>query len=329
MDASHDDLPFAGLTPDCVFDALHSAGYDGDGRLLPLNSYENRVYQAWPEDKPPIVVKFYRNGRWTDNAILEEHAFIENLHAHDIPVVRPLLSNDGSTLHRYQGFRFAVFPRQGGRAPEIDDLKVLTRIGAFLGRMHAVGGCGTFQHRPSLDPTTFGVASRAYLLDHSWLPAALVTVWTGVVDQALACIEACYARAGAVKTLRLHGDCHLGNVLWTDDRPHFVDFDDARNGPAIQDLWMLLSGSPAEMQCQLNAILEGYDSFYTFDRRELYLMEALRTLRMLHHCAWLAQRWRDPAFPPAFPWFDTPRYWEDVILELREQIALMNEEPLR
>ncbi|HMM47836.1 MAG TPA: serine/threonine protein kinase [Thiobacillaceae bacterium] len=323
-DAPH---PYSALTPDCALDALEHTGLRADGRLLALNSYENRVYRMGVEDGAPVAVKFYRPGRWTDAAILEEHAFTTQLAAAEIPVVPPLRFN-GATLHTHAGFRFAVYAWQGGRTAEFDRMETLEWMGRFLGRIHAVGATQAFAHRPMLDIATFGYASRDALRAGGWLPADLVAAWESVVDHALASVSHCYARAGAVRAIRLHGDCHAGNVLWTDAGPHFVDFDDSRMGPAVQDLWMLLSGEREAQQAQLNAILAGYEDFATFDPRELHLVEALRTLRLIHHAAWLARRWDDPAFPAAFPWFNTQQYWQTHILELREQIALMDEPPL-
>ena len=328
MNSSH---PYAALTPDCALDALDSTGFKADGRLLALNSYENRVYQMGVEDAAPagalVVVKFYRPERWSDAAILEEHAFTTELAAREIPVVAPLELN-GATLHRHAGFRFAVYPKQGGRMPEFDRVDTLQRMGRFLGRIHAVGAQADFSHRPTLDLESFGFASRDFLRSGSWLPSDLIAAWDSVVEHALASVAYCYERAGTVRAIRLHGDCHAGNVLWTDAGPHFVDFDDSRMGPAVQDLWMLLSGEREEQQAQMNEILKGYEDFAEFDPRELHLVEALRTLRLIHYSAWLARRWDDPAFPAAFPWFNTAQYWQARILELREQIALMDEPPL-
>jgi Ser/Thr protein kinase RdoA (MazF antagonist) len=318
---------FSALNPDCVLNALESVGFRGDGRLLALNSYENRVYEVGMDEGPPLVSKFYRPGRWTDSAILEEHAFVQELAEHEIPVV-PALSRDGLTLHRFEGYRFAIFPKQGGRAPELEDRSTLERIGRFLGRIHAIGAVRPFRVRPALDTASFGEEPRDYLLTHGFIPADLEVAYRGAVNQALDAVHHCFARAGKVRLLRLHGDCHPGNVLWTDEGPHFVDFDDSRMGPAVQDLWMLLSGERGDMAQQLSDILAGYEDFADFDERELHLIEALRTLRLIHYAAWLAQRWDDPAFPKAFPWFNTQRYWQDRILELREQIALMDEPPL-
>ncbi len=319
--------PFAALGPDRVLDALASVGLFGDGRLLALNSYENRVYQVGIEDAKPVVVKFYRPGRWSDAAILEEHAFMDELCEAEIPVV-PAQRIDGRTLHGFEGYRFAVFERHGGRAPELDSPDVLEWTGRFIGRIHAVGARRPFAERPALDVDTFGVASRDYLLGAGFIPPELVAAYRSVADQALDGVRRCRDRAGDVALLRLHGDCHGGNVLWTDAGPHFVDFDDARMGPAVQDLWMMLSGERSDMVRQLSDILAGYEDFCEFEPRQLYLVEALRTLRLMHYAAWLARRWDDPAFPAAFPWFNTQRYWQDRILELREQVALMDEPPL-
>lgn len=319
--------PYANLTPATVLDALESAGLRGDGRLLSLNSYENRVYQVWLEDGTSVVAKFYRPQRWSDAQILEEHAFVQELAAREIPAVAPL-DLGGTTLNSHAGFRFTVYPRRGGRTPELEDDDTLRWLGRFIGRIHAVGATRPFATRPALDQDTFGREPRDWLLENRFLPQDLVEAWTGAADQALEGVAHCYARAGRLETLRLHGDCHAGNVLWTDDGPHFVDFDDARSGPAMQDLWMLLSGDRASMAQQLGCVLEGYRQFRDFDLQELHLVEALRTLRLLHYSAWIARRWDDPAFPAAFPWFNTQRYWQDRILELREQIALMQEPAL-
>ncbi len=319
--------PYAGLTPDAVLDALDAVGLRGDGRQLALNSYENRVYQVWLEDGGALVAKFYRPGRWSDAAILEEHTFTRELAEREIPVVAPLVI-DGTSLHRHAGFRFALYPRQGGRVPELSDPATLEWMGRFIGRIHAIGALKKFEHRPTLDLASFGEAPRDFLLAGEWLPADLLAAYRSVVDQALDGVRRAFERAGAVAGIRLHGDCHMGNVLWTDDGPHFVDFDDSRMGPAVQDLWMLLSGERGERIRQLSDVLAGYEDFMEFDSRELHLIEALRTLRLIHYAAWLARRWSDPAFPAAFPWFNSQRYWQDHILALREQIAAMDEPPL-
>jgi Ser/Thr protein kinase RdoA (MazF antagonist) len=324
----HDAHPYSALTPDVVLDAIESAGFRCDGRQLALNSYENRVYQVGVEDGAPLVAKFYRPGRWSDAQILEEHAFVLELAGREIPVVAPLAVGS-RTLLEFGGYRFAVYPRRGGRAPELEDRKVLEWIGRFIGRIHAVGALRPFSARPALDLESFGTEPRDWLLAHGFVPPDLSQAWKSVAALALEGVRRCYDRAGAVGALRLHGDCHAGNLLWTDDGPHFVDFDDSRSGPAVQDLWMLLPGERGAMASSLAHVLAGYESFRELDRRELHLIEALRTLRLLHYSAWIARRWDDPAFPAAFSWFNTQRYWQDRILELREQVALMDEPPLQ
>jgi len=322
-----DSVPFAGLRPERILDAVESLGYRCDGALMALNSYENRVWQIGIDDNPPLIAKFYRPERWSDAQIAEEHAFSAAMVADELPVVAPLAIG-GRTLFVHGGFRFSLFPRQGGRAPEFAEPEILEWMGRLMARLHLVGAREPFVVRETLDIQRFGIDSRDWLLANHVIPPELETVWQGVADQALEGVRHCYARAGQVAHLRLHGDCHAGNVLWTQDGPHFVDFDDARMGPAIQDLWMLLSGDAEEMGLQFGHVLAGYETFREFDDRELQLVEALRTLRLLHHSAWLARRWNDPAFPAAFPWFATKRYWEERILELREQIAAMQESAL-
>jgi Ser/Thr protein kinase RdoA (MazF antagonist) len=338
VDSSTHQPPYAELTPDCVLDALSSVGLSGDGRLLSLNSYENRVYQVWLDEGAPtaglpvqgssVVAKFYRPRRWSDAQIAEEHAFVSELAKLEIPVVAPFQLAAKSTIASFRGFRFAVYPRCGGRAPELEDPATLEWMGRFIGRIHRVGAVLPFAKRPTLDLTSFGEEPRDWLLAHDFIPADIADAWKSVVALALDGIQRCFERAGDVQTLRLHGDCHAGNVLWNDAGPHFVDFDDARMGPAIQDLWMLLSGNRGDMQRQLRTLVSGYEDFQDFDDRELWLIEALRTLRLIHYSAWLARRWDDPAFPAAFPWFNTQRYWQDRILELREQVAAMDEPAL-
>lgn len=323
-DAPH---PFSALSPETILDAVETVGPRCDGRLLALNSYENRVYQVGVDDGPPLVVKFYRPDRWTDAQILEEHAFLAELTEAEVPAVAPI-ARDGATLHRHGGFRFAVFPRRGGRAPELDRREVLQWIGRFLARIHQVGSRRPFRARPALTVARFGAASRDTLLAGGHLPAELRPAYRSVADMAIDAVLRCLERAGPLRTLRLHGDCHGGNVLWTDAGPHFVDFDDACGGPAVQDLWMLLSGDRASQEAQLAAVLEGYETFREFDRVELLLVEALRTLRLMHYAAWVARRWDDPAFPASFTWFGTQRYWEEHILALREQVAAMDEPAL-
>ncbi len=324
--------PYARLTPDRILDAVESVGYRCDGRLQALNSYENRVYQVGVEGAGPVVVKFYRPGRWSDEAILEEHAFTLELAEHEIPVVPPLAGPGGRTLHRFGGFRFAVFPKRPGRTPELEDPEILRWMGRFMGRIHAVGRTRPFVHRPVLNVETFGLRPFRFVMEGGFLPPYLETPYRTLVEDVLGRVGRCFERAGlrpdGTEGIRLHGDCHPGNLLWTREGPHFVDFDDCRTGPAVQDLWMLVSGDRAAMASQMARVLEGYTQFCDFDLRELHLVEALRTLRMIHHAGWLARRWDDPAFPASFPWFGTPRYWEEQILALREQAALLDEPPL-
>ncbi len=322
------ELPYQNLTPDLILDAVESCGYRCDGRQYPLNSFENRVYQAWLDDGRVLVAKFYRPQRWSDETILEEHAYARELAAREIPVVAPLAGPDGSTLHECGGYRFALFPKQAGRAPELDDSDTLRWIGRFLGRIHAVGALRPFAHRQRIDIEAFGEMPANFVIEHEFVPEDLTDAYEAIVNDALDRVAQCYERAGSVRDIRLHGDCHAGNILWHDDGPHFVDLDDCRTGPAVQDLWMLLSGDNAAMSAQLGHIIAGYREFCEFNPAELALVEALRTLRMIHYAGWLASRWHDPAFPANFPWFNTQRYRQDQILALREQCAAMDEPPL-
>jgi Ser/Thr protein kinase RdoA (MazF antagonist) len=323
-----DSRPFQDLTPDRIMDAVESIGLRCDGRLTALNSFENRVYQVGIADAAPLIAKFYRPRRWSDAAIGEEHAFCTELAGAEVPVVAPLALSGGRTLATAHGFRFALYPRRPGRAPELDDDETIGWLGRFIARIHAVGARMSFMRRPRLGVESYGDASLAVLAKHPLLPQSLRAAYASVANHALERVRARYADAGAVTEIRLHADCHAGNILWTDDGPHFVDFDDCRMGSAIQDLWMLLSGDRAAMTRQLNAVIKGYRMFRDFDPRELWLIEPLRTLRMIQHSAWLAERWHDPAFPAAFPWFGTERYWQDQILALKEQLAAMDEPPL-
>lgn len=322
-----DPADYAGLTPDTLLDAVDSCGFQTSGQFLALNSYENRVYQVGLDEDLPLIAKFYRPGRWSDEAILEEHGFALELAAEEIPVVAPLVIDDTS-LHSHRGYRFALFPRQGGRWPELNLREDRLWMGRFIGRIHAAGSARPFQHRPALDIDSFGTRSYRFLLEQGFIPAHIELAYRTLVEDLLQQVRGRFDSAGAVQQIRLHGDCHPGNVLWTDKGPHFVDLDDCRTGPAMQDLWMLISGSRDEMQAQLADIIEGYLQFHDLDYRELQLIEALRTLRIIHYAAWLARRWEDPAFPLAFPWFDSPRYWEEHILALREQAGLLDEPAL-
>ncbi|HYC49350.1 MAG TPA: serine/threonine protein kinase [Burkholderiales bacterium] len=315
------------LTPGLILDAIETRGLRCDGRLLALNSYENRVYQAWLEDGSSIVAKFYRPQRWSDKAILEEHAFALELAEREIPLVAPIVT-DGRTLAEHGGFRFALYPRRPGRTPELEDPDTLQWLGRFIARIHAVGALQPFVHRPRVTIEGSGRKPSRYVVEHGFVPDELSATYSSVVDDVLDRVERAYERAGPTRAIRLHGDCHAGNILWTDDGPHFVDLDDAIMGPAVQDLWMWLAGDRPTMQAQLAAVIEGYREFHDFDPAELWLVEALRTLRLIHYAGWLAQRWDDPAFPRSFPFFNTQRYWQDQILALREQAALLDEPPL-
>ncbi|OLS64547.1 hypothetical protein PSEMO_05630 [Pseudomonas putida] len=319
--------PFDTLTPDLVLDAIESQDLLSDARVLALNSYENRVYQVGIEDAEPVIAKFYRPDRWSDAAILEEHAFTAELADCEVPVVAPLLHN-GKTLFEHAGFRFALFPRRGGRAPEPGNLDQLYRLGQLLGRLHAVGASRPFAERESLAVDNFGHASLATLLEGDYVPKSLLPAFESVARDLLKRIEAIYARTPH-KQIRLHGDCHPGNLMCRDEVFHIVDLDDCRMGPAVQDLWMMLAGSREERLGQLAELMDGYNEFHDFDPRELALIEPLRGLRLLHYSAWLARRWDDPAFPRSFPWFGQERYWGDQILALREQCAALDEEPLK
>ncbi len=319
--------PYELLTPDLVLDAIESTGLISDARILALNSYENRVYQVGIEGGSPLIAKFYRPERWNNEQIIEEHRFTHALKELEISVVPPLLDEKGNSLREHQGFRFALYPRQGGHAPNLDDFDALLSLGRTIGRIHALGQAQPFHHRPPLDIQTFGRESYAFLLENDFIPSSLRESYRTLGADLLARCETLFARVD-YRAIRLHGDCHPGNILWRDEVPHFVDFDDARMGPAIQDLWMLLSGERDQQTAQMSEILDGYREFCDIDLAELQLIEALRSLRIMHYSAWLARRWTDPAFPRHFPWFNTERYWGEHILELREQLAALNEPPL-
>lgn len=320
--------PYEGLGPDTILDAIESAGFLPDGGMLALNSYENRVYQISLEEAPPIVAKFYRPNRWSDEAILEEHGFSLALAEEEIPVIPPLRDEHGNTLHRYQGYRFSLFPRRGGRWPELEDPDNLEWIGRFLGRIHQIGAAHPFRHRPDIQPEDMGRDSALYLLDNGFIPIELESRYRQLTGEIHQVIVQQFEAAAGCRWIRLHGDCHPGNILWTDNGPHFVDLDDCRNGPAIQDLWMLLSGDRREMAIQLDYLREGYETFRELDRREVALIEPLRTLRMIHYAAWIARRWNDPAFPNAFPWFNSTQYWQEHLNQLEHQLQLLQEPPL-
>ena len=318
--------PYDTLVPDTVVDAVEALGHVSDGRILALNSYENRVYQVGREDAAPVVVKFYRPGRWATAAIVEEHEFAVELARAEVPVVAPLVHH-GQTLFEHEGFRYAVYPRAGGRWPELGTRDERRWMGRFLARIHAIGRTRAFLHRARLDWQAMGADTADYLLEAGWIPAHVEAAYDSVAQDALELAALRFDETQPYRELRLHGDCHPGNVLWTDDGPHFVDLDDCMTGPAVQDLWMLVSGRPEDMRSQLDDILEGYVEFVDFDPGEFTLIEPLRTLRIMHYAGWLARRWDDPAFPRAFPWFEEPKFWEQHVLNLREQVAAMQEAP--
>jgi Ser/Thr protein kinase RdoA (MazF antagonist) len=344
-DTDPEPAPYADLTPGGVLDALDGVGLRGDGRLIQLNSYENRVYQVFLEGGRVVVAKFYRPGRWSDAQILEEHAFAAELVRGEIPVAAPIelavdadsphadaVASAGATLARARTdvgaiYRFGVTERLAGRPPELEDREVLRWLGRYIGRLHAVGARAPFAQRIALDVASYGEASRDFLLERHLVSDDVVERWRTLAEQALVACRAAFAIASP-RRIRLHGDCHPGNVLWSDAGPHFVDLDDAVSGPAVQDVWMLLSGDRASRTRQLLDVLDGYEAFMDFDWRELRLVEPLRTLRMLHHSAWIARRWSDPTFPINFPWFASPAYWADQCTRLAEQLEAMAEAPL-
>jgi Ser/Thr protein kinase RdoA (MazF antagonist) len=335
-------LGYADLTPDAVLDALDAVGFRGDGRILQLNSYENRVFQVMLEDGSAVVAKFYRPGRWSDAQIVEEHAFALELAEAEVPVVAPCILQAASagvqlqpadgpaTLALRQGkehlHRYSVSPRQAGRSPELEDDAVLVRLGGFIGRLHAVGSRRPFAHRRTLDAPRDAREAVTLLLDGGFVADNQRESWALACEAAIECIDAAFA-AHAHRSIRLHGDCHLGNLLWREAGAHVVDLDDACLGPAVQDLWMLLSGEPEAMARQLGLLLRGYAPFMDFNRAELALIEPLRLLRMIRHNAWVAQRWTDPAFPVAFPDFGSSGYWGQQALQLREQLRVAAETP--
>ncbi len=331
VDTDLSSHPYQSLSPDMVINAVESTGSHSDARILALNSYENRVYQVGLDEAEPVIAKFYRPGRWSVNQIVEEHRFTQYLYDLEIPVVPPMIirpDSDTPTLATQGDFLFALYPRQGGRAPELDNLDHLHQLGRFIGRMHVAGKSFPLTHRIKLDTLRFGSDCIAYLLDNGFIPRDLEDAYVAVTRELIDEIQANSPESSSFDQITLHGDCHSGNVLWRDDRPHFVDFDDVLTGPAIQDLWMLLSGDLMNKQKQVMEIIEGYEMFMSFNLSELKLIEPLRAMRLLHYNAWLARRWHDPAFPLCFPWFNTPRYWSEHILECKEMLSALREPAL-
>jgi Ser/Thr protein kinase RdoA (MazF antagonist) len=322
---TNNNTPYENLGPNLILDAIESVGFFCSGSLMALNSYENRVYQVGIEDAAPMIAKFYRPHRWTDDSILEEHQFALELMDYEIPVVAPWMNSQKETLHHYQGYSFALFPRWGGRALELDRLDQLEWMGRFIGRLHAVSACRPFKNRVVLNVQSHGYTPYQFLIENDFIPSELKTQYCHIVETVLKKIEACFQKAGELNYIRLHGDIHSGNVLWDDVGPHIVDLDDCMMGPAIQDMWMLLSGDENQVKIQLDCLLRGYREFYDFNHREVHLIAALRTLRMIHYSAWVARRWEDPTFPQNFPWFNTPQYWQEQCLNLKEQIDFLDE----
>jgi len=317
---------YSKLNPELILNAIESIGYVCSGGLFALNSYENRVYQIGIEGEAPLIAKFYRPERWSDAAILEEHQFAQELVEREIPVIAPLMNHTNKTLHDYEGFRFALFPRQGGRTIELDNLEHLEWMGRFIGRLHAVGSCRPFQHRIDINVQNYGFLPYQFLLDNNFIPLELKTNYCAIVEAILQICQTQFNNISNMKTIRLHGDCHAGNVLWNDAGPRIVDLDDCLMGPAIQDIWMLISGdTTADKQLQLHTVLDGYQEFHDFDYREIHLIEALRTLRMIHYSGWLAKRWDDPAFPLAFPWFNSLNYWKQQLHHLQDQLEILEQ----
>ncbi|WP_138437188.1 serine/threonine protein kinase [Marinobacter shengliensis] len=317
--------PYDQLTPEVILDALEEAGFAVSGRLFALNSYENRVYQIGLDDGPPVIAKFYRPGRWSEAAIREEHEFSLDLQQADIPVVAPMVMPGGDTLGQHQAFLFAVFPQRGGQAPDTSVTDTLYRLGQWLAQIHNLGALKSFNHRPAFELIQGLEEHNALLVNGGWVPDDLRPAWDSLIPDLIAGCRQRMADAGTVDTLRIHGDCHAGNILCRDESMLFVDLDDCRTGPTVQDMWLLLNGEASERGAQLGELIEGYEMFRDFNRRERHLIEPLRCYRQIAHCAWLARRWEDPAFPRFFPWFAQPRFWSDQILALREQLSALQE----
>ncbi|CAN5437186.1 serine/threonine protein kinase [soil metagenome] len=319
----NNNTPYQNLFPELILASIESLGLRCSGSMLALNSYENRVYQIGIEDAAPMIAKFYRPGRWSDATILEEHQFALELMEHEIPVVAPWVAANKETLHHYQGHRFTLFPRWSGRALELDSFEQLQWMGRFIGRLHAVGACRSFQHRSKLTVQTHGYDTYRFLIDENFIPSELKQEYCRTVEAVLQKVEQCFEAAGSLTYIRLHGDMHASNVLWNNAGPHIVDLDDCMMGPAIQDIWMLLTGGERQVEAEIECILRGYREFHDFNYCEVSLIESLRSLRMLYYSAWLARRWEDPAFPLNFPWFNTRPYWQEQLQNMQEQLEIL------
>ncbi len=317
------EIPYAGLDPNTILGAIESVGLFCDGRLQAMNSYENRVYQVGIVNQAPLIAKFYRPHRWSDETILEEHQFAVELMEHELPVVAPWISADQKTLHYFKDFRFALFPCWGGRALELDQLDRLEWMGRFIGRLHAVGACHPFHHRPHLMAPSKENNPYEYLFEHQFIPHFLQDSYRLVIENALQKIKQRFDVLTKKQFIRIHGDLHAGNILWNAEKPHIIDLDDCLMGPAIQDIWMLLFGDNMQRCLQLEYILRGYRAFHDFNEQELSLIEALRMLRQLEYCSWLAKRWHDPAFQLNFPWFNTSEYWQQQLRDWQELVDLL------
>jgi len=318
------------LTPDTVLNAIDdvmaASGQMTSGHLLALNSYENRVYQVGMEDSAPLVAKFYRPDRWSDQAIYQEHDFCLAAKEDELPVIAPI-QLDGETLFHYQGFRFALYPRQGGQSELIERSEDFEQMGRLLARLHQTANACEAHLRPEMTPATFAVANRTFLLENHWIPDSLIPAYESVSRDVIEQVEHVW-RTHQPSLKLVHGDLHSGNLIWYQQQPIMLDLDDCARAPRIQDIWMMLHGERDQMQSQLADVAKGYEMFLPFPSHELPLIEALRTMRLINYSAWLAKRWEDPAFPMAFPWFNTERYWSEQILTLREQMSALQEPSL-
>lgn len=317
------------LSPDLVLSAVEQYGFLTDARIFPLNSYENRVYQIGIEDDAPIIAKFYRPERWSNEAILEEHLFTEQLSEQELPVVTPK-KIDGQSLLEYQGYRFAIYPQQGGQSAEPGDLDQIHQLGRLIARIHAIGKTSSFEHRLTINTQSYGKNAANFILENKFVPNHLEQAYQDTTEKLITDIEKIFTDVNQLKWIRGHGDCHYSNILWhREDGPWFVDFDDCATCPAIQDLWMLLAGSRQDQSLQISEILDGYNEFCDFNNAEIRLIEPLRTLRLLHYHAWLAKRWKDPTFPINFPWFNTESFWQEHIADLKVQQEAIHQDPLQ